>query len=323
MARKTIKAVAIAAAFLISTAAAQAQEYPTRAIRMIHGFPAGGNVDVVARVVAQEMTKGLGQPVVVEEKLGGVGLVAADVVSKATADGYTLMAVAGAHPVVAAVHKSLPYDPIDSFDWISTAMFYPFLITVRRESNIHSVKDLLDAARAKPGAVSYGAPGIGAIQHLTAELLGTLAQVKFLSVAYRGEAPALTAALGGEVDFLVSTTTLAVPHVQSGALRPLAITSQSRWQALPDVPTVQEAGVAGFDVSSWSGFAAPRGVPRPVIDRLNAEIRRVLQVPEVRARMAGFGGDVRASTPEEMRTLVTRQVALWAGVVKEAKLETQ
>jgi tripartite-type tricarboxylate transporter receptor subunit TctC len=317
------KLVAILMAVLSWTATAQAQDYPTRVIKMIHGFPAGGNVDAVARVLAQEMSKTLGQPVVVEEKLGGVGLVAADIVSKAAPDGYTIMAVAGAHPVVAAVHKTLPYDPIESFDWISSAMYYPFLFSVRRDSKLQSLKDLIAAAKARPGAVSYGSPGTGAIQHLTAELLGTLAGVKFLSVAYRGEAPALTATLGGEVEFVVTTTTLAIPHLQSGALRAFAVTSTKRWAALPDIPTVEEAGVPGFDVSSWTGIAGPHGMPRPVVDKLNSAVQRALQVPEVRARLASFGGDVRGSTPEEMRALVVRQVALWAKVVKDAKIEPQ
>jgi tripartite-type tricarboxylate transporter receptor subunit TctC len=318
-----IKVLAILIAAVAASSTTLAQEYPTRVIKMIHGFPAGGNVDAVARVLAQEMSKGLGQPVVVEEKLGGVGLVAADIVSKAPPDGYTIMAVAGAHPVVAAVHKSLPYHPVDSFEWISTAMYYPFLISVRRDSKLQTLKDLLDAAKAKPGAVSYGSPGAGAIQHLTAELLATLAGVQFLSVAYRGEAQALTATLGGEVDFLVTTTTPAMPHLQAGALRAFAVTSKTRWQASPDIPTVEEAGVPGFEVSSWSGVAGPRGLPRPIVERLNAAVLRALQVPEVRARLAGFGGDISGSTPEEMRALVTRQVALWAKVVKDAKIEAQ
>jgi tripartite-type tricarboxylate transporter receptor subunit TctC len=315
--------IVLAVLAALTAGSAAAQEYPTRVIKLIHGFPAGGNVDVVARVLAQEMTKMLGQPVIVEEKLGGVGLVAAEIVANAQPDGYTLLTVAGAHPVVAAVHKSLPYDPLDGFTWISTAMYYPFLISVPRRSSVRSLQDLLDAARARPGSVSYGSPGTGAIQHLTAELLAAMAGVNFLSVAYRGEAPALTATLGGEVDFLVTTTTAALPHLPSGELRALAVTSETRWQALPDIPTVREAGVAGFEVSSWSGLAGPRGLSRAIVDRLNGAVRRALAAPDVRSRLAGFGGDVRGSTPEEMRALVARQLSLWAKVVKDAKIEVQ
>jgi tripartite-type tricarboxylate transporter receptor subunit TctC len=316
---------AVAAAFVLALGlpAAQADDYPNRAIKLIAGFPAGGNVDSVARVLAQEMTKGLGQPVVVDNKSGLQGGLAAELVSRAPPDGYTLLLVSGAHPVNAAIYKSLNYDSVADFEWVSMATFYPFAISVRGASSIHSLRELIAAAKAKPGTVSNGSSGPGSVLFMTAELLGNAAGVKFLEVAYKGEAPALTAALAGEVDFVVTTTAIIGQHVATGALRPLAVTSKARWKDLPDVPTVQEAGVPGVEVTSWSGIAASHGTPRPIVDRLNAEIRRAIAVQDVKSRLESFGGQVRGTTPEEMRAQVAAEVARWTKVVNDAGIERQ
>ena len=309
--------------FLLSGSAG-AQDYPNRAIKLFAGTPPGGNVDSVARVLAQAMTKSLGQPVVVDNKVGMVGSLAAELLARSAPDGYTLMLAFGAHPVNAAIYKHLNYKPVDDFEWISMITQYPFAVSVRRESPIHSLRELLDAARAKPGTVTNGSSGQGSVQHMTAELLANQAQVKFLQVPYKGEAPALTATLAGEVDFLVTTSTLVMPHVASGALRPLAVTSRTRWKDMPDVPTVEEAGkLPGFEVISWSGVAAPHGTPQPIVERLNAEVRRAVAEPEVKARLESFGGDVHASTPQEMRDQVAREVAKWTKLVHDAKIEQE
>jgi tripartite-type tricarboxylate transporter receptor subunit TctC len=319
---RIIVAAAVAWAAVVAPSA-KADDYPNHVIKLIIGFPPGGNVDSVGRVLAQELAKGLGQPVVVENKPGVVGSLAAELVSRMPADGYTLLLVPGAHPVNAAIHKSLNYKPVDDFEWISMATSYPFAISVRGASPLHSLKDLLAAAKAKPGVVSNGSSGSGSVQHMTAELLANAAGVKFLEVPYKGEALALTAALAGEVDFVVTTTTLVVPHLGSGALRPLAVTSKTAWKELPGVPTVDQSGVPGFEVMSWSGLAAPHGTPRPIVDRLNAEIRRAIAVPDVRARLESFGGDVHATTPEDMKAQVAREVAVWTKLVQDAKMERE
>jgi len=311
------------AAALFSTTVAAAEDYPSRTVRLIVGFPPGGNVDAVARVLAQDMTKGLGQPVVVDNKSGVQGSLAAELVARSPADGYTLLVVSGAHPVNAAIYKSLSYDSVNDFEWISIATSYPFAISVRGASPLKSLKDLLAAAKAKPGTVSNASSGPGSVLFMTAELIGSVAGVKFLEVAYKGEAPALTAALAGEVDCVVTTTTAVVPHIGTGALRPLAVTSRTRWKDLPDVPTVTEAGIAGVEVTSWTGLAAPRGTPRPIVDRLNKEVQRVIALPDVRARLESFGGEVRGNSPEEMKAQVAGEVARWTKVVQEAKIEQQ
>lgn len=320
--RGLLAAVAMLAALAMSApeSGARADEYPSRPIKLMVGFPPGGNVDSVGRVLAQEMSKGLGQPVVVENKPGVVGSLAAELVAKAAPDGYTLMVVAGAHPVNAAIHVSQPYNAVDDFTWISMVTAYPFAFSVRAESPLHSLGELIAAARAKPGTVSNGSSGSGSVQHMTAELLGYSAGVHFLEVPYKGEALAVPAALGGEVDFVVTTTTLVVPFIGSGKLRTLAVTSAARWKDIPDVPTVQETGIKDFEVTSWSGVAGPRGLAPAVLQRLNAEVRRAIAVPEAKARLESFGGDVHGTTPEEMKAQVAREVARWTALVRDTNM---
>jgi tripartite-type tricarboxylate transporter receptor subunit TctC len=317
--RTSLVIIALLAAPL--TAVAQAQDYPNRLIKMMHGFPPGGNVDAIARIVTQEMSTGLGQPMIVEAKPGAVGSLAADVVARATPDGYTLLTVPSAHAVTGALYKTLKYRPLDDFDWISTVSFYPFVLCVRKDSKFRSLGDLMQAAGVKAEAVSFGSAGIGTIQHMIAELLANATKVKFLQLHYRGEAQASTGLLTGDIDFLISTPTVAVAQIASGEFRALAVTSRERWTQLPDVPTVGEAGVPGFEMMSWTGLATRAGTPPPIIARLNAEVRRAIAVPQVKSRLESLGGDVRAMTPDEMRALVAGQLALWARVAREQNIQ--
>jgi tripartite-type tricarboxylate transporter receptor subunit TctC len=298
-----------------------AQDYPNRLIKLLHGFPPGGNVDVVGRLMAQEMSKGLGQSIIVEGKPGQAGSLAAESVAGAEPDGYTLLLVAGLHPAVAAVYRKLKYDPLDGFAWISTVSFYPFILCARKDGRAKTFADLIAAARAKPGGVSSGTAGNGSISHMTTELIAELAKVKFLDVPYRGEAPALTGLLSGDVDFVISTTTLAGPHLASGAVRAIGVTSKTRWSDFPDIPTLAESGLPDFEVISWSGFAAPARTPKPILDRLHGEIERALKVPDIRTRLESFGAQVRSTTPAEMHDLVARQIALWTKVANEANIQ--
>jgi tripartite-type tricarboxylate transporter receptor subunit TctC len=316
-----IRILAALLGVLALTAAAPAQDYPNRLIKLMHGFPPGGNVDAVARLLAQEMAKGLGQSIVVEGKPGQAGSLAAETLAASEGDGYTLLLVAGAHPATAAVYKKLKYRPVDDFAWISTASFYPFLLCVRKDSPFRTLNDLLQAARAKPGSVTSGTAGNGSIAHMTTELIARQANVRLLSVPYRGEALAMTGLLSGDTNFVVGTTTLAGPQVRSGEVRALGVTGKTRWQDFPDVPTIAESGLADFEVISWSGLAAPASTPKPIVDRLHAEMQRTIAVPDVRARLQSFGAEVRGTTPAEMRALVERQLALWTGVAKEANIQ--
>ena len=192
-----------------------------------------------------------------------------------------------------------------------------------KNSKFQTLADLLQYARANPERLTYGSTGVGSIHHMTVALLSDITKTKFVNVPYRGEGQIITGMLGGDIDFGMATITVAAPYFRSGAVRALGVTSKHRWEGLPDVPTLEEAGVPDFEVISWSGFAAPRGTPPQIINRLNAEIQRSLKVPRVKERLVNFGGEVRGTTPQEMRALVARQVALWAKVAKENNIQVQ
>jgi tripartite-type tricarboxylate transporter receptor subunit TctC len=317
------RALATLWALVTLSVPAFAQDYPNRMIKMLQGFPPGGNVDAVARVLAQEMSKGLGQTIVVEAKPGQAGSLAAEAVARADPDGYTLLTLPSAHAVTGALSKTVKYKPVDDLEWISTVSSYPFVLSVRKDYKYKTLDDLLRAARAEPGKVSYGSAGLGSTLHMAVELLANAAKVKFLHVPYRGEAPSFTGLLTGDVDFVINTTTVAVPQVKSGDVRGIAVTSRTRWKDLPEVATVEEAGLPGFELISWTGVATTAGVPRPIAGRLNAEVLRALSVPEVRARLESFGAEVRGSTPAEMRALVEAQIALWGRLGKEANIQLE
>jgi tripartite-type tricarboxylate transporter receptor subunit TctC len=312
---------ALLTALLVLAFPARAQDYPSRLIKLIQGFPPGGNVEFVARLLGHEMSKSLGQAIIVESKPGQAGSLAAEAVANAEPDGYTLLLVSGAHPATAAIYKKLKYDPVDAFAWISTASFYPFIVCVRSDAKWASFVDLLAAARAAPGKVSSGTAGNGSIAHMTTELIAKTAGVKFLSVPYRGEAMAVTGLLSGDVDFVLATAALAIPHVRSGVVKALAVTGKSRWKDIPQVATVAEQGLPDFEVISWSGLAAPARTPQPIIERLHGEIEKAISVDDVRSKLEAAGSEVRATSPAEMRALVDRQVRMWSEVAREARIE--
>jgi tripartite-type tricarboxylate transporter receptor subunit TctC len=315
---------AVAGLLVTLATAASAQDYPTRLIKMMHGFPPGGNVDIISRLLAQEMAKGLGQSIIVEAKPGLAGSLAAEAVARSEPDGYTLLVVPSAHPATGAISRNLKYRVVEDFDWISTVSFYPFLICVRKDSRFHSLGELIEEARGRPAALSYGSAGVGSILHTTVELIANMTGTKFVHIPYRGEAPALTGLLSGDFDFIAATTGPTTARVKAGEIRALAVTGKTRWAGLPDVPTVAETpGLRDFEVISWTAMATTAGVPQAVRERLHAELQRVLAVPEVRSRLAAMGGDVRGSTPAELRALVESQLALWRRVAREQNIQAE
>jgi tripartite-type tricarboxylate transporter receptor subunit TctC len=317
MSRTIFAALAVIAAL---TAPSTAQDYPTRPIRFVHGFPPGGNIDIMARLLGNEMSKNLGQTIVVESRPGVAGSLAAEFVARSEPDGYTLLAVSSAHPAHGALSKNVRYKVVDDFDWISVAGFYPFLICVRKDSRFQSLQDLIAEARKSPGLLKYSSAGVGSILHTTIELLANETKTKFLHVPYRGEAPAIIGLLQGNVDLIAATTGSAGPRVRAGELRALAVTGKTRWPDFPDVPTVEEQGVRGFEVISWTGLAGPARLPKAVLDKLNAEVRRALAVSDVKKKLQGMGSDPRATTPADMRALVASQYATWARLAKDANI---
>ena len=319
----TLARLALLAAVSISPSGAWAQDYPSRPIRIIQGFAPGGNADSIARLLGQEMSRGLGQPVIVETKAGAGGNIAAEAVARAQADGYTLLLAVGGHTVSGALYQTLGYKSVESFEWISTATVFPFVLSVRSDSPQQTVADLLALARGKPDGVRYGSAGVGSTQHLTGALLASMSATQLLHVPYKGDAAALAALLAGDVNFVVAPGTATLPHVRGGRLKAIAVSGATRWPGLPEVPTVQEAGVQGFDVNSWAGLATTAGTPRAIVDRLHVEMNKALQVPEIRARLESFGGEVRGSTSEEMRARVASEVQRWAKVIAEARIPRQ
>ncbi|MEW6449687.1 MAG: tripartite tricarboxylate transporter substrate binding protein [Pseudomonadota bacterium] len=314
----TTFAVVLALAGFIS--AAQAQNYPDRLIKIVQGFPPGGNVDIIARLLANEMQKSMGQSIIVEAKPGLAGALAAEQVARSEPDGYTLMVVASAHAAFGAMFKNIKYKVVDDFDWISLASSYPFLICVRKDSRFQTFKQLLDEARANPGKLTYGSAGVGSILHTTVELLANETKTRFLHVPYRGEAPAITGLLTGDFDFIAATTGPISERIRNGELRALAVTGKTRWKDFPEVPTVEESGVPGFEVFSWTGVAGPANLPKPILERLNAEVRKAVAVPDVKSKLESMGGDGKPTSPEEMRALVAKQFATWSKLAREANI---
>ena len=318
MMKRLVAAIAVVVG--LSTGALAQQGYPNRLIKLMHGFPPGGNVDIIARVIGHELEKSLGQSIVVEAKPGLAGALAAEAVARSDPDGYTLLMLPSAHPAYGALSKNVKYKVVDDFTWISVASFYPFMICVKADSRFQTLKQLIDEARAKPGELKYGSAGVGTILHTTVELMANQTKTKFLHVPYRGEAPVLTGLLQGDVDFVAVTTGPISERLKTGEFRALAVTGKTRWRDFPNVPTVDEGAIPGFEVISWTGMAGPANMPKPVVDRLNAELRKVLAVPEVKSKLEAMGGDPRATTPDEMKALVARQYETWKKLAVEANL---
>jgi tripartite-type tricarboxylate transporter receptor subunit TctC len=304
-------------------APALAQDFPARPLKIIQGFAPGGNADIIARVLAQEIAKGLGQPVVVESRPGAGGNIGAEAVAKATPDGHTMLLVTGGHAVSGALYKSLPYDPVESFEMVGIVTQFQFLILTRSDSKLQGMTALLEQARAKPGYITYGSAGVGSTQHLIGELVASMGKVQLLHVPYKGDAAAFTGMLGGEVDFVAAPPTVALGQMKAGKVRPLAVTGNTRWATLANVPTIVESGVPGYDVRSWAGLATSAGTPKAVVERLNAELTRASLVPEVRAKLEEMGGEVKASTSAEMKARVASDLQSWSKVIKDAKIPQQ
>jgi tripartite-type tricarboxylate transporter receptor subunit TctC len=313
----------LAASPLLAALPLAAQTYPDRPIKILQGFAPGGNADAIARAVGQEMGKGLGQSMVVEAQAGAGGTIAANTVAKAKPDGYTLLLATGGHAVAGALYNNLAYRTVQDFEMVSTITYFPFLVVVPATSKFDNLASLLAAAKANPEQISYGTAGIGSTHHLAGELLASMSKTQLLHVPYRGDSGSLTALLAGDIPMIIAPPTAVMANLKAGKLRALASTGPQRWSVLPDVPTVSEQGVSGYDVRSWAGLMAPAGTPRAVVDRLNGEVQKALGVPAVKTRLEEMGGEVRGSSPEEMKSLVASQTQKWIQVVNEAKIPKQ
>lgn len=301
-----------------------AQEFPSGPIVLMHGFAPGGSADTISRIIAQPLSERLGVPVVVESKPGAGGNLASAAVAQAAPDGQTIGLVTGGHAVSKSLYKELPFDPSEDFTMLTEVVEYNFVLAVPADSPYQTLGDLLAAAKAAPDEISFGSAGIGTTHHLTGELLASTAGVELDHIPYRGEGAALTGILGGEIPLVIASPVTLEPQIKAGKLRALAVTSDKRWSGLPDVPTVAEAGVPGFNVSTWAGLLGPKGLPAPVRERLRTNILEVLAMPEVQAQLAAaIGGIVVTSTPEEMHDRIVSESDRWSRVIEDAGIERQ
>jgi tripartite-type tricarboxylate transporter receptor subunit TctC len=307
---------------LLYCALALAQTYPAKPVKLVTPFPPGGSADVIARVTAQKLGERLGQAVIVENRGGAGGVVGNEYAAKQPPDGYTLLLITGAYPVQAAMLKSLPFDPLRDIAMVSLLTSYPFVVTVRADSPIRDTADLIARAKANPGKLTYPSAGIGTVHHLSGELFNAMAGTELFHVPFRGGASPLTEVLAGRVDLLFEAMTLSIGQIRAGKLRALAVTSRERWQALPEVASVNE-NLPGYEVMSFIGLGATGGTPPTIIDRLNGEVRRMLSDAQTRQRFADLGGEPGASSPGEMRAFVERDIAKWREVIALRKIERQ
>lgn len=312
-----LHALLSAAAFLLATSA-DAQQFPSRPIRFVMAYPPGGSSDVLARPIANEMTKGLGQPVLLEYKPGAGSTIGADFTAKSPPDGHTIVLLLTAHAVNATLMPKLPYDTIKDFTPITLAAVAPLVVEVNAQSPIRTLRDLIDAAKAGKGKLNYASAGPGNTSHLAVELFKMTVGVDMTHVPYKGSGPAITAILAREVDLMFDSIGSSLPQIQAGKFRAIAVTSATRAAVLPNVPTVQESGVPDFDVSVWYGVFAAAGTPQSIVQKLNAEIIRAMNVPEVKERIEASGYQVVGSTPAALDAHVKSEITRWARVIKTA-----
>ena len=319
-AKQTLFKLAVSVAISTLCLAAAAQTYPVRAISLVVPFPAGGTTDVLARAVGQELSKSLGQPVVVESKPGAGATLGADFVAKAKPDGYTLLMGAVHHTIATSVYKKLPYDFQKDLTPISTVALVPNVLVINPNVPAKTVRELLALAKADPGKFTYGSNGNGTGQHLIGAQFEAMGGVQLLHVPYKGSGPLTTDLLGGQITMSFDTITPVLQHIKSGKLRALAVTTLKRSSALPDVPTLDEAGLKGFDLGTWFGLLAPAGTPKDVVARLNAEIVKIVNAPDFRKKMDDIGAEPAGNTPEQMARQIKDDTERFAKLVKDAKV---
>ena len=298
---------------------ALAQTYPSKPIRLIVTFAPGGSSDLLARGVAKQLSEQMGANMVVENRPGAGGNIGAEAVAKGPADGYQLLfGTIGTHGVGPAIYKHLPFDPIKDFAPISLMHVLPNVLIVTNSLPVNSVKELIDYARANPDRVTFASAGNGSISHLAGELFKSATDVRMTHVPYKGGGAAIPDLISGQVSIMFETATNALAMARTGKVRALAVTGITRWRQAPELPTIAEAGVPGYQVDSWTGLLAPAGVPRPVVERLNAELTKAAQDPGYRQQMNTLGVEAVSSTPEEFRAFIGAEVAKWTRAVQQS-----
>jgi tripartite-type tricarboxylate transporter receptor subunit TctC len=313
----------LAAALAGAAATAFAQAYPTKPVRIVVPFGPGGVADISARAVAQKMGESMGQQVIVENKPSAGGILASETVAKAEPDGYTLLFITNGNSVSESLFKSLPYNSVKDFAPVSTVGFFDFVFVVKSDSDVKSMQDLLARMRANPGKLNIGTINPGSGQHLSAELFKSMSGVDAQIITYKSTPEVITAVISGQVHVGLDIVAPVMAQVRGGALRMIAISSKNRSPILPDVPTVAESGVPGYESESWNGVAAPVKTSPAIIERLNKEVRAAVAAPDVKQRLQGLGIDARAGTPEQLRERLVADIAKWKAVIEKANIPRQ
>lgn len=309
-----------AAALTLACAGASAQTYPAKPIRLVVPYPPGGPLDIMARAIGQKLTEAWKQPVVVDNRAGAGGNIGADLVAKSPADGYTLlMGAVATHAINPGLYSKLPYDPVKDFTPVALVAQVPNILVINPSVPAKSVRELIALARAKPGYLNFGSGSTGSTGHLAGELFNTMAGVQMVHIPYKGAAPAMADLLSGQVQLMFDNLANALPNVKAGRLRALAVTTLARSAAMPDLPTVAESGLPGFDLTTWFGLMVPAGTPPEIVARLNAEIVRALNAKDMRERLQKMGAEPPAdNTPEHFAAFIGTEAAKYAKVVKDS-----
>ncbi|HMO48361.1 MAG TPA: tripartite tricarboxylate transporter substrate binding protein [Rubrivivax sp.] len=321
----TRRAAALAAAFVCAAFAApivhaQAAWPAGKPIRIVVPFAAGGTTDIVARLIGQHLGQALGTTIIADNRAGANGITGSDIVAKAAPDGYTLVIVAPGHASNVTLQKKLPYDTLGDFEPIILLLQQPSLLVVHPTVPARTTAELLALARAKPGALNYASGGTGSSQHLAAAMFADMAKLEMTHIPYKGSAPAEADLLGGQVNMMFASMVSVLPQVKQGRLRALAVSSEKRSTAVPDLPTVAESGVPGYAAVAWAGLLAPKGTPKAIVERLNAEVTRIMALPEVKERLNGLGAEFAPNTPAQFDAFIRSEITRWAAVIKSAKL---
>jgi tripartite-type tricarboxylate transporter receptor subunit TctC len=305
---------------LAFTPAAFAQNYPDRSIRWVVPAPPGANNDIFARLVAQHLSKALGQPVVIDNRPGAGSIVATENVAKSPPDGYTILMTPSSIVISETLYKELPYNMLRDFTGIAMLAEQPLVVVVNPSSGIATLKDLIARARANPGKLNYGSGGSGTPQHLATEMFGGLAGVNIVHVSYKGSTGAITDLLAKQIDFMIEPAATVIPHIKNGSLRALAVTTSARSPLIPDVPTAVEAGLPGFVLKTWYGVLARAGTPRGIVERLGTEISAIMRMPEVEQAFAKQGATTVVSSPREFDEFLRSEIKTWGKLVKDANV---